>query len=74
MTYALRLFGVLSLLSAIKMSEIADLDKGWKLSALVAAIVICGLVSIPRGKLLSAVRGIKWRAKLVRRYPSGGNL
>ena len=74
MTYALRLFGVLSLLSAIKMSEIANLGKAWKLSALVAAIVICGVVSIPRDKLLSAIRGIKRHAKLGRRYPSGGNL
>jgi len=72
MTYALRLFGLLSL--PVRDQNVGGRRSRKRLSALVAAIVICGLVSIPRDKLLSAIRGIKRRAKLGRRYPSGGNL
>jgi hypothetical protein len=74
LTYVLRLMALLILLSAIRMSEITDLDTGWKLSALMVSIGICGLVSIARGKLRIDIRGSKRPAKLGRRYPSGGDL
>jgi hypothetical protein len=54
MTYALRLFGLLSL--PVRDQNVGGRRSRKRLSALVAAIVICGLVSIPRGKLLSGRR------------------